>query len=435
MPGLTTEFKHTLRRLRGQVLGWGIGLALYGLLMGAMYDAINNITGLEDILANYPPEMMAFFGDRIALNTPEGYFGTYYSSYMPIIVGIFAAGAAAGLLAGDEERGTLDLTLSYPVSRTALFWGRWMAYALATALILFIGYLGWAVTLPMTAMDVTWSALLRPFLPLWAVSMLFGALALLLSLILPSARMASMIAGALLVANFLLAGLANLNDNLRPIMDVTPFAFLQSGARRDLIPRLLHDKTGYRKAKRRRQQAAHIRYRLQDEERPDEPVRSHHGQENAKQHPQVEDGNAAHVAVHQALGVGDVQRPHPPRLPSIGKQLQHDDDPHHRAHRPPRDGRGQKQQQHDRQKHTDSQRKAAHDHPVIPRQPVSLGGDALAAIVHGGHGQPHHQADHHHHGHRLQIVEDHGRFGRPRFAQPAEGRDGIHPQHRRNRRQ
>jgi len=229
MPGLTTEFKHTLRRLRGQILGWGIGLALYGLLMGAMYDTINNITGLEDMLANYPPELMAFFGDRIALNTPEGYFGTYYSSYMPIIVGIFAVGAAAGLLAGDEERGTLDLTLSYPASRTALFWGRWMAYALATALVLFIGYLGWAVTLPMTAMDVTWSALLRPFLPLWAVSMLFGALALLLSLILPSARMASMTAGALLVANFLLAGLANLNDTLRPIMDVTPFAFLQGG--------------------------------------------------------------------------------------------------------------------------------------------------------------------------------------------------------------
>ena len=36
MPGLLTEFKHTLRRLRGQILGWGIGLALYGLMMGAM---------------------------------------------------------------------------------------------------------------------------------------------------------------------------------------------------------------------------------------------------------------------------------------------------------------------------------------------------------------------------------------------------------------
>jgi ABC-2 type transport system permease protein len=133
------------------------------------------------------------------------------------------------LLAGDEERGTLDLTLSYPVSRTAVFLGRWLAFAVALALILFIGYLGWAVTLPMNSMDVTAGALLLPFVPMWALLLLFGALALLLSLLLPSARMAAMTAGALLVANFLLVGLANLNQDLKPIMDLTPFAFFQSG--------------------------------------------------------------------------------------------------------------------------------------------------------------------------------------------------------------
>lgn len=229
MNGFITEFKHTLRRQRGQILGWGIGLALYGLMMGAMYDTINAIEGIEELLANYPKELWAFFGDMMNLSTPQGYFGTYYSSYIPLIVGIFAAGAAAGLLAGDEERGTLDLTLSYPVSRTSLFWGRWLAFAVATALILFIGYLGWAVTLPMTAMDVTWWALLLAFVPMWALLLLFGALALVLSLLLPSARMASLTTGGLLVANFLLLGLANLNDNLQPIMDVTPFAFFQGG--------------------------------------------------------------------------------------------------------------------------------------------------------------------------------------------------------------
>ena len=229
MPGLTTEFRHTLRRLRGQILGWGIGLALYGLMMGAMYDTVNNIEGIEAMLATYPKELWAFFGDMMNLNTPAGYFGTYYSSYMPIIVGIFAVGAAAGLLAGDEERGTLDLTLAYPVSRAGVFLGRWLGFAVASALILFIGYLGWAVTLPMTTMDVTAMSLALPFIPIWSILMLFGALALLLSLVLPSARMASMTAGGLLVANYLLAGLANLNEGLRPITDLLPYAWFQGG--------------------------------------------------------------------------------------------------------------------------------------------------------------------------------------------------------------
>jgi ABC-2 type transport system permease protein len=229
MQGLFAEFKHTLRRFRGQIIGWGLGLALYGLMMGAIYDTIQTIEGLEELLASYPQEMLAFFGDMMALSTPTGYFSTYYTSYIPLIIGIFSVSAAAGLLAGDEERGTLDLTLAYPVSRSGLFWGRWLAYAVATAVILFLGYLGWAVTLPYSSFDVGFLPLFIAFLPMWALLLLFGALALLFSMFLPSARLAAMASGGLLVANFLLAGLASLNDDLQPIMDVTPFAFFQGG--------------------------------------------------------------------------------------------------------------------------------------------------------------------------------------------------------------
>jgi len=229
MAGFWAEFLHTMRRLQGQILGWGLGLALYGLAMGLLYDTIQGIDGLETMLANYPPELMAFFGNVADLATPQGYFGTYYSSYMPIILGIFAVAAAADALAGDEERGTLDLTLAHPIGRTALFWGRWVAVVVALGLILLLGWLGWAVTLPFSEMPVTALGLLRPFLPLWGLLALFAALALLLSMALPSARLASMTAGGLLVANFLLIGLANLNDNLKAMADLTPFHFLQTG--------------------------------------------------------------------------------------------------------------------------------------------------------------------------------------------------------------
>ncbi len=229
MNGFITEFKQTLRRLRGQILGWGIGLALYGLMMGALFASIISMEGLEEMLASYPPEVMAFFGDAISMTTPAGYFGTYYSSYMPVILGIFAVSAAAALLAGDEERGTLDLVMAYPVGRGALFWGRALGFAVALGLILLIGYLGWLAALPVSGMDISPLELLRPFVPLYALMLLFGALSLLLSLLLPSARMASMTAGGLLVANFLLMGLANLSDSLRPIVELTPFHFYQLG--------------------------------------------------------------------------------------------------------------------------------------------------------------------------------------------------------------
>ena len=229
MPGFRTEFSHTLRRLRGQIIGWGIGLALYGLLMGLLFDSIQTIFGLEEMLASYPPALMAFFGDVTTMNTPAGYFGVYYSRYMPLIIGIFICSAAAGLLAGDEERGTLDLVLAHPVGRTAMFWGRWAGLIVATGLILLLAWLGWAVTLPFTNFDISAVNLLLGYVPMWALLALFGALALLFSMLLPSARLAAMSAGALLVGNWLLSGLAALNENVRAVLDLTPWALFQGG--------------------------------------------------------------------------------------------------------------------------------------------------------------------------------------------------------------
>jgi ABC-2 type transport system permease protein len=224
------EFKHTLRRLRGQIVGWGIGLGLYGLMMVSLFDSIVNIEGIEELLANYPPELMAFFGDSMTgFTSPEGYIDLYYFFYMPVIIGIFAVSVGASLLVGDEEKGTLDLILAYPVSRTALFWGRWLGFAAATAVILFISWLSWTIPAGSVGLDLTWLELLRPFIPLLAILLFWGGLALLLSYFLPSARAASMTTGSLLVANFLLNGLANANEDLTAVTEYLPLHFFQSG--------------------------------------------------------------------------------------------------------------------------------------------------------------------------------------------------------------
>jgi ABC-2 type transport system permease protein len=224
------EFKHTLRRMRGQMIGWGIGLILYGVLMVSLYDSIVGIEGFQELMASYPQELMAFFGDdMLALTTPKGYIGLYYFSYMTIIVGIFAVGACGSLLVGDEEKGILDLVMAHPLSRTALFWGRLLGFAAATVVILLIGYLSWLIPSGGSGLDLTWLELLKPFLPLFAELLLFGTLALLLSMVLPSVRIAGMITGGLLIANYLLIGLSNINESLKSFVEFTPLYYYQGG--------------------------------------------------------------------------------------------------------------------------------------------------------------------------------------------------------------
>jgi ABC-2 type transport system permease protein len=223
------EFKHTLRRLRGQMIGWGIGLALYGLMMVSLFDSIVNIEGFAEMIAKYPQELTAFFGDMLAITTPKGYIDIYYFNYMAVIVGIFAVGVGASLVVGDEEKGILDLVMAYPVSRTAFFWGRLLGFVAATVVILLVGWLSWLIPSGSSGMELTWIELLRPFLPLFAELFLFGALALLLSMLLPSVRMTGMVTGGLLVANYLLIGLSNINQDLKSFVEFTPLYYYQGG--------------------------------------------------------------------------------------------------------------------------------------------------------------------------------------------------------------
>lgn len=222
------EFKHTLRKKRGALIGWGIGVFLYGFMMSSFYSNISEIGDqMQDLLSSYPAELLAFFPSIEEFASPIGYLDTYFFSYMPLIIGIFTIGTGAGLLVSDEEKGILDLVMAHPISRSSLFWGRLLGYVTILLLILLVGWAGWLIPAENAGLELTATEFLIPFVPLLANLLLFGTLALLLSLVLPSVRTAGGLTGALLVANFLLVGISNINSDFEPLYEVTPFYFTQ----------------------------------------------------------------------------------------------------------------------------------------------------------------------------------------------------------------
>lgn len=223
------EFKHALRSSLGQILGWGIGLALLGLLLVPMYDSFAaEGEAFEEMMEMFPAEVMAFFGDLSAMTTPEGWLSIEFFSYMPIILGIYVIQAGTGLLARDEEAGTLDLVIAHPVSRMSLFIGRYLAFITALAGILIIAWLGIILPMNWSTMSLGGIEVARPFLSLFAEMVLFGSLGLILSMLLPSRRWASMTSGLLLVASFFITGLSQLNEDLDSVAWLSPLNYYQS---------------------------------------------------------------------------------------------------------------------------------------------------------------------------------------------------------------
>jgi ABC-2 type transport system permease protein len=226
---MITVFRYTLRRYRGQIIGWGVGLALLGLLLVSMFDSLGSQTqALNDYLSVFPEEFMAFFGDFTEFGTPRGFLGVEFFSYMPIIIGIFAVLIGSGLLVSDEENGTLDLILAYPVSRTALFTGRVLAFIVTTLVILGLAWIGLAVPMSWSTLKIDLDILALPFVSLLAQILIFGSISLLFSMLLPSRGMASMASGVFLVASFFVTGLAKIDDKLEPISKISPLNYYQA---------------------------------------------------------------------------------------------------------------------------------------------------------------------------------------------------------------
>jgi ABC-2 type transport system permease protein len=231
---MATPLRYTLRRLRGQILGWGVGIALLGMLVIPFYGVfVQDQAQFLAMLESYPPEFLAFFGDvsdPSVITTPRGFLQYYFFSMLPVLVGIFALLAGSRLLAHDEEQGRMDLILAHPISRTALFFGRVLALVAAALGVVFLGWLGCVILLQVSPMGIGVAELAVAFLPVFAQIWIYAALALLLSLVLPAQRYASMLTGVLLAASYILSSLGQLNPTFGAIGDLLPYAYYQGSA-------------------------------------------------------------------------------------------------------------------------------------------------------------------------------------------------------------
>jgi ABC-2 type transport system permease protein len=226
-----TEFWHELMNNRGKVLGWGLTLALLAGYLVSFYTTIaDQQAELQKLIESYPPALMAFFGGTFDLFTPAGFLHIEFFSYMPIVLGIFALLAGSGLFAGDEEKGTLNLILSYPISRTRLFWGRLLAMVGVTLIILGVIWVGFGIGVSMTPeIGFGWGDLLLPMLSMLSVLLLFEMLGVALSMVLPSRGLAAMVSGVLLVASFFITSLAQIDPDLEVLADFSPLTYYQGG--------------------------------------------------------------------------------------------------------------------------------------------------------------------------------------------------------------
>jgi len=100
---------------------------------------------LNKLLAAYPESFMKAFGIDSAssmFNTIENYLSTeMFSFFWPILMIVVAVSYAGYAIAGDIDKGTIELALSQPVSRAKLFISRYSAGAIGLTAFSFVSAL------------------------------------------------------------------------------------------------------------------------------------------------------------------------------------------------------------------------------------------------------------------------------------------------------
>ena len=230
MKRIWTTFRYTYTGLRGQIIGWGLGLALYGLMIVPLYDTMAAQNDrLQQMIASYPPEFLAFFGaDTTSLVTPAGYLGMYAFSMLPFIVGIFAVITGSGLIVNDEEHGRLDLIVAHPVGRAPFFWGRFLGLLGAALSIMLLGWLGFSVLLSRSSLGFSWGQMAVPFLALLIQTLVYATFGLLLSMLLPSRSLAAIVSGIFMLISYFVSSLSSLDQRLETVAKVLPYHYYQT---------------------------------------------------------------------------------------------------------------------------------------------------------------------------------------------------------------
>jgi ABC-2 type transport system permease protein len=223
---LRNVFLKSLRDLRRSFAWWTVGLAGYVALIASVYPTVRDNPDLEKLVESYPEALKAFvaFGGQFDFTSAAGYLGSeLFSFMMPALFLVAAVGHGAGTLAGEEERGTIDLLLSSPLSRTRVALEKLAAMCVELAALGAVLWLALWVGARAFSMEVSVAHLASATALLVVLALAYGAIAFMVAAATGRKTLAIGLTVALAVGAYLVNSLASLVEVLEPFQKATPF--------------------------------------------------------------------------------------------------------------------------------------------------------------------------------------------------------------------
>ena len=234
---LSNVFSKSLFDMRRGLIWWSVGLILINLMIVLIFPSIaESSAALTEYMNNLPPAFLALFGEIANFSTMEGYLGLeLFSFFLPALTLAFGIAYGGSAIGSEEDSGTLDVLLSYPVSRRSVLAQKFGAIAVFAIIVLVASTAGLLLGVAMVDSSIDIVNLAAAVLNVGLLTLLFGTLALALTAVGLSRGAASGISAGLAAVTYLMNSLAPVADLPNVLRHVTAWYYydavevLQSG--------------------------------------------------------------------------------------------------------------------------------------------------------------------------------------------------------------
>lgn len=138
-------FVRTIGALRGRLIVCALGLFAWGAVLPLVYSAFGKTLG-DSFGSNPLLKQLSNFGGGDVFTLPGSIALGFIHPITLLLMGIFAVGFPAAAIAGERQRGTLEVLLARPISRHTLYVTLFVAGALMLAVLMAMELIGGFVT-------------------------------------------------------------------------------------------------------------------------------------------------------------------------------------------------------------------------------------------------------------------------------------------------
>ncbi len=218
-------FLKTIYEKRWFIIGWSLGAAAMAMLTFAFYPSFKQ-GGFDEVFKNIPKSLQSLVGDPSSYKTVQGFIGQeIFALRIPMVTLVMAIVLFTGLLAGDEDKGTLQTLLAQPVSRRRVLSEKYLAGATMSFVVCAATSFGILLIVPFIHEHVVTVRLAQATVGVWLLTLLFGTVGFAVGAITGKRGLAGGVAGLVTFGSYLITSLVANVNGLKPIEKISPFHY------------------------------------------------------------------------------------------------------------------------------------------------------------------------------------------------------------------